>query len=277
MDYSTEKRSLALSFLIHVLGVILCFILLQKTKHDRTSDLIWVEVSPSREDLEKSKRIVQTIKTQKSDISPKNAYLGEQNQVVDHETVSLNHKILSAHQKQTEKTLAKKTQKTIELNRFGLELLPKNNLENAKREVVQERIGEEWNQNDIPHDYIKGMKESDRTALNTKEYMFYGYFQRIRERLDLAWGGALREKLFKLYRNGRQLASEMDHITRLVVTLDKGGEIIRVQVLEESGVRDLDEAAVKAFNQAGPFPNPPSGIIDQTGMIQIRWDFILKT
>jgi protein TonB len=129
----------------------------------------------------------------------------------------------------------------------------------------------------LPQDYVKGLKESEKTALNTKEYVFYGYFQRIRERLDRAWVPILREKLVKLWRTGRQLASDMDHTTQVLVILNKTGEIVRVQVVSESGTGDLDDAAVRAFNQAGPFPNPPKGIIDPNGEIQIPWQFVLKT
>jgi TonB family protein len=81
----------------------------------------------------------------------------------------------------------------------------------------------------------------------------------------------------RLYRGGRQLAGDMDHTTRVLVTLNKAGEIVRVDLVEESGTRVLDDAAVRAFNQAGPFPNPPQGIVDRNGQIQIRWEFVLKT
>ena len=36
-------------------------------------------------------------------------------------------------------------------------------------------------------------------------------------------------------------------------------------------------AAVDAFNDAGPFPDPPAGLVDQNGQIQIPWDFILQS
>ena len=44
----------------------------------------------------------------------------------------------------------------------------------------------------------------------------------------------------------------------------------------QSGVTDLDEAAMEAFKQAAPFPNPPKGIVEKDGRIRIRWDFILE-
>ena len=51
---------------------------------------------------------------------------------------------------------------------------------------------------------------------------------------------------------------------------------MKVQVLEDSGLRDLDEAAVDAFREAAPFPNPPQGIVEKDGTVKIRWDFVLE-
>jgi protein TonB len=62
-----------------------------------------------------------------------------------------------------------------------------------------------------------------------------------------------------------------------LVALDKEGRITKVQIIGASGTRDLDEAATKAFNDAGPFPNPPSGLVDNGGQVLVRWDFVLKT
>jgi protein TonB len=121
------------------------------------------------------------------------------------------------------------------------------------------------------------LKEGETTALNTQEYVFFGYYQRIRERLDRAWTGLLREQLVRIFKMGRQLASEQEHVTRLLVTMNAGGEVVRIRVIEASGTQDLDEAAIRAFNQAGPFPNPPSGMTDSLGQVEIRWDFVLRT
>ncbi len=264
------SRSLSYSFILHLFFLLaVCILLHRQTVQNFENKTVLIELEPAPIS-ERTKRIVQTLKTQKLDQAPNDAFLGAQNQKMDRETVSVNQKVNSGGKKAAQKNQGH------ELQKLGLPLLPnqlkvKNTLESI------ERLGEEWNRQETPQDYIKGIKESDRTALSTKEYVFYGYFQRIRQRLDLAWGGALREKLLKLYRSGRQLSSDMDHITRLVVVLNQNGEVVRVQVVEESGVHDLDDAAIKAFNQAGPFPNPPRGLVDKNGLIQIRWDFILKT
>ena len=69
----------------------------------------------------------------------------------------------------------------------------------------------------------------------------------------------------------------MDYTTKTLVTLNARGDIVRVQLLEQSGTTDLDQAAVDALNKAGPYPNPPKGLINGSGEVQIRWDFILRT
>jgi TonB family protein len=125
--------------------------------------------------------------------------------------------------------------------------------------------------------FVQGMKEGEVSALNTKEFVFYSYFDRVRKQLDQAWQPLLREQIQRIYKTGRHLASNADYVTKTMVTLSAKGEILRVQVLEQSGTFDLDQVAVDALNKAGPYPNPPKGLIDGSGNVQIRWDFVLRT
>jgi protein TonB len=69
----------------------------------------------------------------------------------------------------------------------------------------------------------------------------------------------------------------MDHRTEIMVVLDPNGKIVQVEVIGESGTQSLDTAAVEAFNRAGPFPNPPRGLVGSDGRVRIKWEFILKT
>ena len=125
-------------------------------------------------------------------------------------------------------------------------------------------------------DYIKDLEPGLETMLSTREFVFYTYYSRIRKQLNQYWGPKVREKLTVLYRQGRQIASTEDKITKCLITLDKAGSLAKVQIIGNSGVRELDEAAVEAFKSAAPFPNPPKGIVDPDGSIKIRWDFILE-
>jgi protein TonB len=308
MEVRSLRRSISVSLLIHALFALVCFYLLSHSpKFVAPPKWTYLEVNPPAKTLPKKdakkadedesvrRQIVQTADGQKVEKAKKDAFLGEKNQVVDLETVGKRHETVMGHTaapaKPTVKTSTEKKAAVAEvkpepvsagkeLSRFGLPILPKLEPKKDGQQAEEESKPDapQWaEQGSTPEDYVKGVKEGDRTALNTKEFVFYGYYQRIRSRLDRAWVPILREKLVRFYRSGRQLASDMDHTTRILVVLNDQGEIVRVQIQKESGTEDLDEAAVKAFNSAGPFPNPPRGIIDANREIQIPWEFILKT
>ncbi|GIL16611.1 MAG: hypothetical protein BroJett040_03620 [Oligoflexia bacterium] len=125
-------------------------------------------------------------------------------------------------------------------------------------------------------DYIPNLDPGLETLLSTREFTYFSYYARIKTQLNQHWGPKLKERLTRLYREGRNIASTENKITKCLVTLDKTGNLVKVQIIGNSGVHDVDEAAVDAFRSAAPFPNPPRGIIDEDGTIKIRWDFILE-
>jgi len=125
------------------------------------------------------------------------------------------------------------------------------------------------------NDYIEEIPLGDFTSLNTVEYKYYGFYFRIKQRLEQYWGNSLRRKAEKLYKSGRRMPANEDKITSLSIILDNRGNIIDVVVKSTSGIRELDDAAIESFNKAGPFPNPPKGMI-KNGRAQIEWGFVVK-
>ncbi|AHI04795.1 putative periplasmic protein TonB [Bdellovibrio bacteriovorus W] len=128
------------------------------------------------------------------------------------------------------------------------------------------------------NDYIKDVESGLETVLNTREFKYYSYYNRIRRQLSQHWEGKVRERLSRMFKEGRApAAANQDRITKLMIVLNDKGTLFGVQVISDSGVRDLDEAAIEAFRAAAPFPNPPQGIVEGDGTVKIRWDFILET
>ena len=126
------------------------------------------------------------------------------------------------------------------------------------------------------NDFVEEVPLGDMTRLNTVEYKYYGFFNRIKRKLERHWGQGLRARMERLWRSGRRMPAGENRITGLVITLDRKGEIVDITIKGRSGVRELDEAAVESFNRAGPFPNPPRGMI-RDGYAKIEWGFVVKS
>lgn len=126
------------------------------------------------------------------------------------------------------------------------------------------------------NDYVQETSLGDFTHLNTVEYKHYGFFHRIRQKLEQFWGNSIQEKSLALFKSGRRMPASQDLITSLQVTLNSKGEIIGVKILGASGVKELDDAAIESFNQAGPFPNPPKDLL-VNGKATIEWGFVVKS
>jgi protein TonB len=126
------------------------------------------------------------------------------------------------------------------------------------------------------NDYVEEVALGDFTHLNTTEYKHYGFFHRIRQKLEQFWGKSLHEKAANIFRSGRRLPASDNLITSLQVTLNTRGEIVGVKILGSSGVRELDDAAIESFNEAGPFPNPPKDLL-VNGKATIEWGFVVKS
>jgi TonB family protein len=125
------------------------------------------------------------------------------------------------------------------------------------------------------NDYVKDIPLGELTHLNTAEYKYFSYFQRIRQRLENYWGASIEDKVRQLAQQGRRLLSD-ENMTSLRVCLDHLGRVLWVKVLGSSGIRELDEAAIESFNEAGPFTNPPKDLV-QDGRVTFEWGFVVRT
>ena len=125
------------------------------------------------------------------------------------------------------------------------------------------------------NDYVEQVPLGDLTYLNTAQYKYYGFFYRIRQRLEQYWGKSLEEKVAGLMKLGRRIKSGENLITTLIVILSEVGEILTILIKGSSGVQELDDAAKTSFMAAGPFPHPPKGLVHQ-GRVKIEWGFVVN-
>jgi TonB family protein len=123
-------------------------------------------------------------------------------------------------------------------------------------------------------DRLDGVEDGEGTYLNTREWKFAGYFNRIKQAVASQWdpGSAMVAR-----DPGGSKLGYKDWQTLLSVKLDGGGVLRDVSVVKSSGLDFLDRTAVDAFQRAQPFSNPPQGLADSRGEIVFTFGFYLET
>jgi TonB family protein len=253
----------------------------ERPQHKEVIEIVLTEPKkPAIDQVEDKKQIVEQNKKAVNDEVPKDAkYMSQNNQKVVEETKAANRgSFANAGRQNLEERKAKKVKPRKPSPEKSDKGLP--TLEALKPSFDWEKLGATAQPRDTASqsdDYLKDVKTGVQTMLSTREFLYYSYYNRIKSQLKQYWEPKVKDKVKKIFQQGRTIASDQDRITKVIIHLDNQGILVKVQVVGASGVSDLDEAAVEAFRAAAPFPNPPKGIVDQDGTIKIRWDFVLES
>ena len=290
MDSNQRKVSSGLAFILSILfhGLLVLFMMIQpkfsKINPEKEKlDIQWVEIKePKKEEPLENAQIVQQDDKSINDQKPKKDYrLSKNNQDVRKETKAAKNGAFQNRKNKKAGPTKKPQALSQSQKRFKAfeSLKPKlfdSEFKQAKLAPKPKPAlsGAEVSQSD---DYLKDVVAGAETLLRTREFVYYSYYNRIKRKLRQHWEPRIKKKIVKILRQGRRIASVNDKITRLIITLDQGGELVRIQVRSASGYNDLDDAAIEAFRAAAPFPNPPSGIVNGKREVEINWDFVLET
>ncbi len=107
-------------------------------------------------------------------------------------------------------------------------------------------------------------KPDNSITFDTKEFKYYGYMQRLKEKIESAWHypseAAARGIYGDLY---------------IRFTIKRDGKLGAVELVRTSGHKMLDDAAVKALRNAEPFWPLPENIEDDALTITGRFIYSL--
>lgn len=288
-----RSKHMQIALLFSLLLHFAFFFALKHNMEDQKSTDPVIEISfvedelSNKQDLSRLQIVDQTNQALNDEIPEDAKYLGKNNQKVQKETAAREHGTFNnaVGGKQTVKTLskqddsktAKPTTQALKTVQDGMptfdDLKPKfdwSKFETQESPDSQRGVAR-------TNDYLKDMEEGVQTLLSTREFVYYSYYSRIKDKLQQYWEPKIKEKMSLLLKQGRTIASTpSDRVTQVIIVLDERGILQKVQIVGESGITDLDDAAVEAFKAAAPFPNPPKGIIEKDGTVKIRWDFVLE-
>lgn len=119
-------------------------------------------------------------------------------------------------------------------------------------------------------DHLEDVEAGDETALNSRSSVYAIFFNRLKRRVAQEWAP---QPLWQRHDPNLNVYGFKDRNTRVRVTLTPMGELLKIIVIEPSGVAFLDDEAVRAFRAAEPFPNPPGGLVDASGGITFTFGF----
>jgi TonB family protein len=259
--------------LILILHLTMLFLQLHE-KSRRKDEVTELKVRILKElGLKSRRQIVESEDPLTETIPKENPRLSDKDRAFDRETRA---QIVEKFQKSTKGQQGKKD---VSLSALGGDIGQKNPLERAAKEYSAQKSGSKTEANgrtiSSTNDYLEDVPLGELTHLNTVEYKFYGYYHRIKQKLEGFWGRSIQEKAEAMAQEGRYLVDDQ-HITALRIVMNHEGEIIEVVILGSSGVKELDDAAIESFNAAGPFPNPPKDLI-VGGRVTIEWGFVVNS
>jgi protein TonB len=308
--YQGQKRgtwsTVALSLILHI--GILCFYFPRLTKEKSAlteNDLIEItdykefptarpEKAPKRIEINPSNpkaQIAESEDAQNRKVDPKASYLGKHNQSVEKEMRASQIDDFRSKQGTGAKGIptqvemipptAEETGKPTEFSEEGglLNKSPETKTgvkRNWKTLSLKDlSIGGDGGATGASDDKLN-VDRGERTLLSTREYKFFGYYQRIKDLLRQYWKPNIEHQMARLWGKGKQV-KEDELTTRVLVLLDEAGKISKISKIAGSGYIELDDAAIQAFQAAAPFPNPPKAMLDEDGFVRVNWDFILTT
>jgi len=123
-------------------------------------------------------------------------------------------------------------------------------------------------------DHVEGVDVGDATFLNTREWKFAGFFNRVKQTVAENWNpmsaASVRDPTGSRY-------FQKDRTTILAITLNPQGGVTDIKVARSSGLDFLDQTAIDAFERSQPFVNPPNGLADARGDIRFTFGFHVST
>jgi TonB family protein len=114
-----------------------------------------------------------------------------------------------------------------------------------------------------PNDNLQDVEAGDGTFLNTREWRYAAFFNRVKQAVSAHWdpNSQLKRK-----------PTAIERTTMVQVALRPDGSLADVFVAKTSGNELLDREAMAAFERAAPFPNPPQQLVEN-GFIRFAFSF----
>ena len=107
-------------------------------------------------------------------------------------------------------------------------------------------------------DHLEEIDSGDETALSAKRWVYASFFNRLKRQVAQNWDP---QTVWRRTDPDGTHHGFKTRVTEVRVSLSPQGKLAKIVITSPSGVSELDDEAVRAFNAAAPFPNPPEGLV----------------
>ena len=116
----------------------------------------------------------------------------------------------------------------------------------------------------------KNLTEGNENLLNTRESIFYSFYARVYEAIGPLWQSRIREI------PNRLKLSPGDYTTTVEVVFDESGNVVDVIHIQDSKIREFDDAVDFTWSKTKRFPNPPRGLLDFNRQVRMGLTFTVQ-
>ncbi len=265
MDRSKQLQVLTIvvSLLLHLCFVLGLDWLPSSDFSQKRTEIIEVDFTPRTEIQRKKHQIVDQSDLEKIKRHIKNAkkkvqFLSKNNQRVKVQTTA---RRTGSRTRNKSRKLSKKVQ-TSKISKYGTQAASKSLL-----------MGRSFTGFSTSADYIPHVKLAAATALNTDQFVYYTYYERLGRKLKPRWIQRVRSWISRRSLRDVSAARQKTRYTGIEVLLSKEGYVKKIILTKSSGLKNLDQVAIEAFKASSPILNPPKGLVQDDGLIHIHYGF----
>jgi TonB family protein len=120
----------------------------------------------------------------------------------------------------------------------------------------------------------EGLETGDETWLQSREFKYATYINRMRSEIGQAWYPRVRDAVRERDPDG-SLYLYKERTVVLGLTIDTGGNVKDLSVMQSSSIDFFDRVAVASVRAAQPFPNPPRGMFHSDEQVRIPFFFTM--
>jgi TonB family protein len=120
----------------------------------------------------------------------------------------------------------------------------------------------------------EGLEEGDETWLQSREFKYATYINRMRQGIGQHWYPRVRDAVRERDPDGSVFLYK-ERTVVLGLTIDTEGNVKDLSVLRSSSIDFFDRVAVASVRAAQPFPNPPPGMFRSEPEVRIPFFFTM--